>query len=141
MNPILRNILAVVAGVFVGSFLNMTLATSIGPMVFPLPEGLDPNDMESFKANAHLMTTENFIFPFLGHALGTLIGAFIAAKLAASHHMKLAIGIGFWFLLGGIVAVMLIPAPLWFDIFDLVVAYLPMGWLGWKLAGSKNEIS
>lgn len=40
--------------------------------------------------------------PFLPHALGTLIGAFVAAKLAANHHMKFAMGIGVSFLIGGL---------------------------------------
>ena len=44
---------------------------------------------------------KNFVFPFLAHALGTLAGAFVAAKIAASHKMRFALAIGFLFLLGG----------------------------------------
>jgi len=49
--------------------------------------------------------------------------------------MKFALGIGAMFLIGGIMMIVMIPeTPLWFSILDLVGAYIPMGWLGWKLA-------
>jgi len=37
-------------------------------------------------------------------------------------------------LAGGIAAARMIPAPTWFVVLDLVVAYLPMAWLGGLLA-------
>ena len=37
----------------------------------------------------------------------------------------------------GISAVMMIPAPLWFNVLDLVVAYIPMAYLGGKLVAKK----
>lgn len=140
MNPILRNVLAVVAGIVLGGLVNMGFVT-IGPQVIPMPEGLDPNDMESFKLNGHLMEAKHFLFPFLAHALGTLAGAFLAARLGANRQMILAVVIGVVFLFGGIAAATMIPAPTWFVATDLIVAYLPMAWLGWKLAGSPATTS
>lgn len=63
--------------------------------------------------------------------------AFVCAKMAASHAMKLASGIGVVFLVGGIVAAAVIQAPTWFIVADLALAYLPMGWIGGRLAGAK----
>ena len=40
---------------------------------------------------------------------------------------------GVVFLLGGIAASFMIPAPAWFIVLDLVVAYLPMAWLAGRL--------
>jgi len=134
MNPILKNVLAVVAGVAVGMLVNFGLVTISG-IVIPPPEGVITNDMESLAKSMHLFEARHFIFPFLAHALGTLVAALVAAKMAVSHHMQLALGIGAFFLLGGIAAVTMLPAPLWFEVLDLVGAYLPMGWLGAKLAG------
>jgi hypothetical protein len=48
--------------------------------------------------------------------------------------MKISLGIGFLFLLGGIMMVYMLPGPVWFAITDLAVAYVPMAWLGGKLA-------
>ena len=134
MNPILRNILALIAGFVIGSIVNMGIIMLSGSII-PPPDGVNPADVESLKANIHLFQPKHFIFPFLAHALGTLAGAFTAAKLAAKHSMKLAFGIGVFFLLGGLMMIQMVPAPTWFNILDAVVAYIPMGWLGGKLAG------
>ncbi len=134
MNPTVRNVLAVVAGVVVGWIVNMGLI-SMSTSIIPPPEGVDPMDVESIKKFIHLYGPHHFVIPFLAHALGTLAGAFVAAKIAVSHHMKFALGIGAFFLIGGIAAAVMLPAPLWFEAFDIIVSYIPMGWLGGKLAG------
>jgi len=139
MNPILRNVLAVIAGIFIGGFVNGGLIM-LSPNIIPPPNGVDPMDMESLKANIHLFETKHFIMPFLAHALGTLVGALIAALIAATHKMKMAMIVGGFFLIGGIVNVMMLPAPIWFKIVDLVGAYIPMAWLGGQL-GSRRKSS
>ena len=132
MNPILRNVLAVVAGIIVGGVINMGLIY-LGPVIIPPPEGADMTTMEGIKAAMPQMETKHFIMPFVAHAIGTLSGAYTAARLAYSNHFRLAVGIGFFFLVGGVMAAIQLPSPLWFEVFDIVVAYLPMGWLGWKM--------
>jgi hypothetical protein len=136
MSSTIRNILAVVAGLFVGSAVNMGLIM-IGPSVIPPPAGLDMTTPEGLKAAMPLLEARHFIFPFLAHALGTLVGAWLAAKLGGSHQMRLALGIGVLFLLGGIAAARMVPAPGWFIALDLIAAYLPMAALGGWLAGAK----
>lgn len=133
MNPILKNILAVIAGIVLGSIVNMALVM-MGHLLVPPPEGMNPMDPESLKAYAHLFESKHFIGPFIAHAAGTFAGAFVASKIAASHHMKFAIVIGVLFLLGGISMVMDLPSPIWFNILDLGFAYIPMAWLGWKVS-------
>ncbi len=73
------------------------------------------------------------MFPFLAHAIGTLVGAFIAALIAVNHKMKFALAIGIFFLIGGIINVMMLPSPIWFAILDIVGAYIPMAWIGGNL--------
>ena len=139
MNPIVRNVLAVISGVVVGSLVNMGLI-NIGPLVVSLPEGADLSTMESLRDSMKLFTPMNFLFPFLAHALGTLSGAFIAARVAASHQVKLAIGIGVFFLIGGVTMVSMLGGPMWFNVSDLLLAYIPMGYLGGILArGNKLQ--
>jgi hypothetical protein len=137
MKSVARNVLAALAGVVVGSLVNMGLV-NMGPLVVPLPEGADISTMENLRESMKSFTPVNFVFPFLAHALGTLSGAFVAAKLAASHAAKLAISIGV-FLIGGIAAVSLLGGPLWFIVADLLVAYIPMGYLGAVLAGATRR--
>ena len=137
MNPILKNILAVVAGVILGSVVNMGIIM-LSSSIIPPPEGVDVTNMESLKSSMHLFEPKHFIFPFLAHALGTLSGAFTAALIAAANKMRFALGIGAFFLLGGIVNVFMLPSPAWFTVLDLVGAYIPMGWLGGRWAGASR---
>jgi len=88
--------------------------------------------------NATVWELKYFIFPFLAHAVGTLTGAYVASKFSASYHIVLAMCIGLFFLLGGISMVFILPAPVWFIAADLLLAYLPMGWLGWKISGQNK---
>lgn len=132
MPPIIRNILAVVAGVIAGSALNMALISISGDII-PPPDGADMTTTEGLKASMHLFQPRHFIFPFLAHALGTFGGAFLAALIAANHKMKFALGIAVFFLAGGIASVFRLPSPVWFAVLDLVVAYFPMGYLAGKL--------
>ncbi len=111
MNPILRNILAVVAGIVIGGAVNMGIIMLFGHIIAP-PDGVDPSDMESIKSNMHLYQPKHFISPFLAHALGTLVGAFTAAKMAISNHKLMALSIGGVFLIGGIMMIVQLPSPM-----------------------------
>jgi hypothetical protein len=138
MNPILKNVLAVIAGLVFGSAVNMGLIKISGSII-PPPEGADLTTAEGLKASMHLFQPRHFIFPFLAHAIGTFAGAFVAALIAATHKMKFALGVGLFFLAGGIAAnILMLPSPLWFTVLDLVVAYIPMAYLGGKLVVNKQ---
>ena len=133
MNKIVRNVLAVITGIFLGSAVNMGIIMLQGYFI-ALPEGVDVTNTESLQSSMHLFGPKHFIFPFLAHAIGTLAGAYLSARIAASHKIKFALGIGIFFLIGGISMVFMMPSPIWFAILDLSVAYIPMGWLSGRLA-------
>lgn len=133
MKPMLRNFLGVLAGLVTGSVVNMALIM-IGGSVIPPPEGADVTSMEGLKASLHLFETRHFLFPFLAHAVGTLVGAYVAARISVDRKMMSALVVGAFFLMGGIMNVMSLPAPAWFNATDLVLAYVPMAWLGYLLA-------
>jgi len=141
MNPILRNVLVFIGAVILGGMLNGQII-SLGMNLIAPPEGVNTMDVESINENIHRYELIHFVTPFLAHALGALFAGFLAAKLAVSHQMKLAIAASGFFIIGGIMMAMMIPnAPIWFTLLDLIGAYFPMGWLGWKLAGApKNEV-
>ena len=101
-----------------------------GNQLIPFEDDMNP-------MNATMWEIKYFIFPFLAHAIGTLSGAFFAAKFSTSHHMIFAICIGIFFLSGGITMVFILPAPTWFVVVDLFLAYIPMSWLGWKISNKK----
>lgn len=130
----LRNTLAVIAGFVIGSIVNMTIVT-VGPTLIPPPAGVDVTNAESLAKAIHLFEPRHFVMPFLAHAVGTFAGAIAAYLIAASYKVRIAYAIGVVFLCGGIAASFMIPAPKWFLALDVLVAYLPMAWLGIKLGG------
>lgn len=127
-----RNILATVVGFIIGSIVNMALIAVSGKII-PLPEGLNNKTAESLAAGMHLMEPKHFVFPFLAHALGTLVGAFVATKLSNPKSIIVPMVIGFLFLAGGISMVFMMPSPMWFNALDLILAYIPMAYLGYVL--------
>ncbi len=137
MLPILRNVLAVVVGTFVGGSVNMLIINMSGS-IFPPPGGMDPMDVESIAAHAHLFEWGHYLMPFLAHALGTLVGAFLAALIAASQKMKLALAIGAFFLIGGIIMAQMLwgAMPVWYIALDLLLAYFPAAYIGGKIGGA-----
>ena len=137
MNPIIKNILSVIAGVILGSVVNMGIIMISGSII-PPPDGADVTTMEGLKASMHLFQPKHFILPFLAHALGTFAGAFLAGLLAVNHKMKFALGIGVFFLMGGIANTFMLPSPIWFTILDLGGAYIPVGYFAGKLVVKKN---
>jgi hypothetical protein len=138
VKQVIRNILAVAAGLITGSVVNIALVQT-GSMVIPAPAGADVSTLEGLKASMPLFTPVNFLFPFLAHALGTFTGALLAAVIAANRKRMFAAVIGSCFLVGGIINIIMLPSPLWFTLLDLVVAYLPMGYLAGRLVTRKKE--
>ena len=135
MNPILRNILAVIAGWIVGSIVNMGFI-ELGHAIVGLPEGSDISNMEGLKAAMENFESKHYIFPFIAHALGTLVGAYTAARIGVTNKKMLGLIVGVLFLLGGLYVAYTLPAPMWFNVIDLVFAYIPMALLAYKLVPS-----
>ena len=134
MNSKIRNVLAIIVGLIAGSAVNMGLVMA-GAQIIPLPAGVDVTDVESIKTHLHLFEFRHFVVPFLAHAMGTLVGAYVAVIIAASHKMMLGLVIGVLFLIFGIINVFMLPSPAWFVVVDLLGAYTPMAWIGTRLTG------
>lgn len=135
MNPTLRTILAVIGGLVIGSIVNMSLIM-VSSSIIPPPLGVDNTTMEGLKASMHLFEPKHFLFPFLAHALGTLVGAYIAVRFAANP-TRGAYVVSVVFMLGGIMNVVMLPSPIWFSVLDIVGAYIPMGVLALRFGAKK----
>ncbi|MCS6979751.1 MAG: hypothetical protein NZM15_06600 [Flavobacteriales bacterium] len=118
-----------IAGVLVNGFI-----VALGPRLIPPPAGLDMTSIEGLKNALPHLQPYHFIFPFLAHALGTFFGAYLAARLSRRCSKLLALIIGTLFFVGGLINVVLLPAPVWFEIVDLTIAYFPMAILAGKLS-------
>lgn len=136
MKNVFLAIFGVIIGVFIGGTVNMGIIM-LSDSIIPLPAGVNGSDMNSLAAGMHLFEPKNFIMPFLAHALGTLAGAFIAGFVARKYKLQVGLTVGCIFLLGGISMAMSLSAPMWFNVTDIVFAYLPMGWLASRLIKKK----
>ncbi|MCR9173141.1 MAG: hypothetical protein NXI10_11640 [bacterium] len=127
MKPIVRNIIAVVVGWFIGGFVNMSII-QIGFSQYPKDV-----DVENYEAIGTFLESAGYVYylyPFMAHAAGALVGGFLAALISKNRKMGTALIIGGLFFLGGVTMTFLLPAPAWFVALDLIVAYFPMALLG-----------
>lgn len=138
MPNLLRNVLALLAGIVIGGGVNTVLIT-LSPSLIPPPAGVDVSSAEGLSKGMHLFEPRHFIMPFLAHAVGTLAGALAAYLIAASYKAQIAYVIGAVFLCGGVAASFMIPAPTWFIALDLLAAYLPMAWLAIRIGTRKTD--
>src|SRR5688572_32998769 len=99
MPNVLRNVLAVVAGIAIGGVVNMALI-ALSPSLIPPPAGVDVGNAESLSKAMPLFEPRHFVMPFLAHAIGTLAGALAAYLIAAIYKVQVAFAIGVVFLCG-----------------------------------------
>ena len=138
MNPILKNVLASLAGLVVMMVVNILLVKLLGSL-FPPPEGVDSEDIVSINTNLHRYSTFQLLMPLIAHAGGTLAGCMTASKIASSHKLLIVMLLAAVHFAGGYMMVsMLSNSPTWFNLLDLGLAYFPMAFLGYKLSGEKK---
>tara|TARA_B000000460_G_C21264498_1_gene284759 strand:- start:110 stop:502 length:393 start_codon:yes stop_codon:yes gene_type:complete len=126
MKKILTNIGIIILGIIIGMILNMGLII-LGGIIFTPTENIEP-------MNAINWDLKYFIFPFLAHSVGTLSGSFLVSKLSRNSNIIFPLIVGLYFLSGGIYMVTILPAPMWFVFLDLIVCYIPMSLIGWRIS-------
>lgn len=133
---ILLMVLAVILGLIIGGFINMSVLNQI-PNVFPYPDGLSPQnpaDIAEFMKSAPIGA---FAMVWLAHWGQAFVGAIIAALIAPKNKMKCALIVGFLTLVGGVLAAYMIPSSIWNVLIDFM-GYFPVAWLGAKLVGNRG---
>ena len=132
----IRSIVAVLAGLVAGSAVNMALV-SVSNAMYPLPADVDPNDFEAFRAyvEAHGLATGAMIIVLLAHSGGSFVSGLVCGLIAKRVWYLAAVILGILWTFGGITMLVMLPAPLWFAIADLLL-YVPAALLGVKLGGS-----
>lgn len=124
-NFMLRNIGAVIAGLFVGSLVNMAFVLLNSYVLFPMPEGMDMMDPERFNAYLATLPVAAFLVVLVAHLGQAFVGGWVAARIG-TRPMVLAMIVGALSLLGGIMNAMQIDGPSWMLIempLYLVVAF------------------
>jgi hypothetical protein len=131
---ILKRTIVILLSIFIGAQVNGAFLT-LGTNLIPPPEGCNLNTMDGLKAAVPFLEAKHYLFPFLAHAIGTLISAVLITRFLKSQQFVFAMMAGILFLLAGISMVIMLPeTPIWFVLVDLIGAYIPMAYLGNRIA-------
>ena len=140
MSPTLRNILAGVTGAFVsmpanGLLLGPLARLTGAPAAPPYDPGADPAILQdTWRAYFETLDAIHMLGPLIAHWNGAFCGALVAALIAADRGPKVPLFVAGFVLVGGIANAFMLPGqPVGFLILD-IAGYLPVGWVGWKLA-------
>jgi MFS family permease len=133
----LRNILSVIAGLFVGSAVNMALVMLNAYVLFPMPPGTDMNVPEQLNAYIATLPTVAFLVVLAAHLGQSFVGGWVAARLGTSRPMLLAMIVGVLTLVGGIMNWMTVDGPTWMMI--EMPLYLVVAWLAGRMVQRKRE--
>ncbi len=137
--PIVRNTLGILIGILIGGSVNMAIIMSSSAII-PPPPGANLTTEAGLIAAMPLMEPKHFLMPFLAHGFGTFVGALIATLIAVSREKLLSLIIAIQFFIGGAMMVYQLPSPMWFNLTDLIGAYVPFAFLGyWMGKQLKNR--
>jgi hypothetical protein len=127
------NILSVLVGVLIGAIVNMAILMMSSAVIAP-PKGVAMTSDAGINAAMPLLEPKHFLMPFLAHAIGTFVAVYLATRFSKTKAIRIPIIIASIYLIGGIMEVMNLNAPLWFNVIDLLGAYFPMAFLAYKWA-------
>lgn len=127
----MRKFISILAGLFAGSLV-VFIVEKIGHTVYPLPEGIDPNNIEAFKEYAQTMPVGAMLFVILAWALGAFAAGIVTTLVGKESTKMFSLITGGILMLFGLINLIMIPHPVWFAILGMAV-YLPFAYLGHKL--------
>jgi len=133
----MRNVLATIIGFFVASATVYIFETIIGHTFFPLPEGVDPMDMEWIKANMDKIPMGSKILVVIAHFAGIIAGMFMAAQISRKSMVPSYI-VGVLMLAATFATIFMLPKELWFTISDTI--FVIAGYLIGKYLASKQMV-
>ena len=132
-----RHVLAVCVGLACGMALNMGIIQLNSTVFFPIPPVLDPNDPAQFNAYLATLPQVAFIPVVLAHLGHAFFGGWVAARLAPTQPMRLALIIGAISLAGGVMAMTMFDGPAWLAI-ELPL-YLAVAWSAGRIEVRRRE--
>ena len=139
MWPVIRSILAVIAGFVVASAVMIVIEMVNGRLLYPglakLAEGL--TDREAIKAVMASAPAGALLVVLFGWVLGSLAGGFLAAWIGRNAPVGHALALGGLVTLAGVANNLMLPPPAWFWIATLIVI-LPAAYAGARLAAMRS---
>lgn len=135
----MKQVLATIAGFIVASLTVYIFESLIGHNLFPLPEAIDPMNMDSIKENMHLIPTGAKLFVVIAHFMGIVVGMYVAALISKTSMVPSYI-VGGLMLAATAFNLIVLPKEMWFLLADGILAIVGF-FIGKKLAASKMQTS
>jgi hypothetical protein len=135
MGPVLRSGLGVLAGVVVGGLL-IGGVEMFSSRFYPLPAGTNPSDQQALASHISSLPASAFVWVLAAWMIGTLAGAWVAARIAQRKHLIHGAVIGAVFLALGIANMLAIPHPVWVWVCGIVI-FIVAGYAGGRLASPR----
>ena len=135
----MKQVLATIAGFIVASLTVYIFESLIGHNLFPLPEAIDPMNMDSIKENMHLIPTGAKLFVVIAHFMGIVVGMYVAALISKTSMVPSYI-VGGLMLAATAFNLIVLPKEMWFLLADGILAIVGF-FIGKKLATGKMQTS
>ncbi len=136
MIRIVRGVLAVLLGVVVGMVV-IGAMEFVSHLIYPLPEGVDPRDIETFKTVIARMPLGAFVSLLVAWAAGAFGGGWLAAWMASSAKTLHGMIVGLLLLSAAVGNMLMIPHPAWFWAVSLALFPL-LAYAGARRAGGRS---
>ena len=127
-----RTVLAIAGGLLVGLLVVM-LGDGVSATVAPPPPGIDTHDHEALSEVMGEIPVAGFVVLLAGVALAGAAGAWVAARLSKSAHLRNGMIVGALLWAGTIVNLFTVPHPVWFAVLSVLIV-LPAAYAGGRLA-------
>lgn len=116
----LKRLTSIMAGCSAGIAV-IFLIESLGHILYPMPEGIDPNNVEDIKKLMANVPIGALFIVLCAAFLGGMAGGFVAGKFDTDNAKKHALIVGGILTLLGILNLVVIPHPIWFMIVDVLI--------------------
>ena len=139
-SSVLRDVGAVMAGLIIGSAVNMSLILlNTSSLMYPLPPGVSFDDPEAFGDYIASLPLGAYVLVFAAHFGQALVGGYVAARIGSSERtMLLSQVIGLLTMGGAVINNLSIPSiPKWTWI--EVPFYPVMAWIAGNFAMNKKD--
>lgn len=124
MSPRVRTVVGAIAGVLTACVI-ILIMEQLTLKLYPMPEGMDPTDIEAHREYARVAPAGALGFVLLGYALAAVAGGLVAALIC--HRRRAVLVVSGLLVVASVANLSTIPHPLWFWAANLVgVALLPL---------------
>jgi len=117
---VLRSAGACFAGL-VAAFVFVLGVEGMSSVLYPLPFGVDPSDLEAIKAHVARYPAGVLLLAAIGWGLGTFVSSWLATRMGHKRHPVHGLAIGAILLALAVVNMLMLPYPIWFWVLNLVL--------------------